>query len=107
MGEPNETLIGYDAESQELLVDRRLSGESDFSDRFAEVHRAPLVPGEGKIELHVFVDSCSVEVFANDGRAVISDLIFPHASSLRLELYAQDGAIGLDHLNIWRLESKA
>ena len=104
-GDRKETWIGYDAESQELSCDRRIAGESAFSDRFADVHRAPLAPVGGKIELHIFVDSCSVEVFANDGRLVISDLIFPNAHKVGLKLYVWDGNIGLNRLEIWNLGS--
>ncbi|HEX6035407.1 MAG TPA: GH32 C-terminal domain-containing protein, partial [Anaerolineales bacterium] len=104
-GDHNETLIGYDVESQELSLDRRLSGESAFSDHFAAVHRTSLKPVGGKIDLQVFVDSCSVEVFANDGRTVISDLIFPNTQSMGIKLFAQDGDVALDRLDIWRLES--
>jgi fructan beta-fructosidase len=104
-GDHDETWIGYDAESQELSLDRRIAGESAFSDRFPGVQRAPLTPERGKIDLHIFVDSCSVEVFANDGRAVISDLIFPNGQKMGLKLYAQDGNIGVNRLEIWNLGS--
>ena len=106
-GEDNETIIGYDAGLQELFIDRRLSGESAFSDRFAEVHRAPLRPEGGKIELHIFVDSCSVEVFAEDGSRIISDLIFPPSQNVRLEFYASEGNPRLDILDIWSLLDKS
>src|SRR5690349_18298068 len=89
-GDGEETRIGYDTERQEILVDRRLSGTSTFSDQFAAVHRAPLVPEAGKISLHIFLDSCSVEVFAGDGSAVISDLIFPQSQNLSLEFYMHE-----------------
>jgi len=99
-----ETVIGYDAQTQELFVDRRRSGDSAFSVKFAGVHRAPLPAEQGKIRMHIFVDSCSVEVFGNDGYTVISDLIFPHAQSARLESYALGGDVRLNKLEIWRLE---
>ena len=102
-GEGEETLVGYDAELQELFIDRRLSGTSSFSDHFAEVHRAPLVPEGGKISMRIILDSCTVEVFGNDGRVVISDLIFPQSQDLRLEFYARDGNLHLNTLDIWKL----
>lgn len=105
-GEQNETLIGYAAESQELFLDRRLSGENAFSEHFADVHRASLKPEGGKIELRIYIDSCSIEIFANDGGVVISDLIFPNAQTMDIKLYVQDGAVGLNRLDIWNLVSK-
>jgi fructan beta-fructosidase len=105
-GAGEETLVGYDAESQELFIDRRLSGTSSFSDHFAEVHRAPLVPEGGKISMHIVLDSCSVEVFGNEGRVVISDLIFPQSQDLSLEFYVHDGDARVDSLDIRRLVDK-
>jgi fructan beta-fructosidase len=103
-GGAEETVIGYDVQTQELFVDRRYSGENTFSDRFAGVYRAPLSPEGGKIRMHIFMDSCSVEVFGNDGHTVISDLIFPHSQSTNLEFYARGGDIRLSSLEIWKLE---
>jgi fructan beta-fructosidase len=99
-----ETVIGYDTQTQELFVDRRYSGNSAFSDRFAGVHRVLLPPEGGKIRMHIFMDLCSVEVFGNDGHTVISDLIFPHSQSTNLEFYARVGDVHLKTLEIWKLE---
>lgn len=103
MGQNENTLIGYDSESEELFVDRRYSGDHSFSDRFAGIHRAALPLTEGKISLHIFLDSCSVEVFGNEGAVVISDLIFPSSETVRLELYTQGGNIEIETLEIWEL----
>lgn len=102
-GETEETVIGYDAQTQEMFVDRRQSGNSAFSDRFAGVQRAPLPPEGGKIKMNIFVDSCSLEVFGNDGYVVLSDLIFPRAQSARLEFYSSAGSMRLSKLEIWKL----
>ncbi|MCI0554526.1 MAG: glycoside hydrolase family 32 protein [Anaerolineae bacterium] len=106
-GDAEETVIGYDAQVQEIFLDRRHSGESAFSDKFAGVHRALLVSAEGKINLHIFVDSCSVEVFANDGLIVISDLIFPTLGNAGLRFYVLGGRVRLRTLKIWRLAGEA
>jgi fructan beta-fructosidase len=102
-GDAEETVIGYNAQKQELFVDRRYSGDNAFSDRFAGVHRASLPLEGGKIGMHIFMDSCSVEVFGNDGHTVISDLIFPHSQSTKLEFYALDGDVRLNTLDFWQL----
>ena len=85
-------------------MDRRHSGDTSFSNRFATVHRAPLQPEGGKIRMRIFVDSCSVEIFGNDGSAVISDLIFPPAENSSLTFYAHGGDVNLNALDIWRLK---
>ena len=102
-GDGEETIIGYDVRSQELFVNRESAGDSAFSDRFAGVHRAPLASQGGKISLHIFLDSCSIEVFADGGSTVISDLIFPQSQNLRPEFYASEGNAKLAILDICSL----
>jgi len=103
-GDAEETVIGYDAQNQELFVDRRYSGDSAFSEEFASVQRGHLPSEEGKIGMHIFVDSCSLEVFGNDGYTVISDLVFPGSQNTRLEVYAVGSDVRLNKLEIWKLE---
>ena len=103
MDDAEETVIGYDAQLQEVFLDRRRSGNSAFSAEFADVHRAPLALEQGKINLNIFVDSCSVEVFANHGLVVITDLIFPTTQNTTLQFYARDGDAGLNKVHIWKL----
>ncbi|HEX5809495.1 MAG TPA: glycoside hydrolase family 32 protein [Anaerolineales bacterium] len=102
-GASEETIIGYDAQQQQLSIDRRQSGESAFSDRFAGIHRSPLQPEAGRIRLHIFVDSCSVEVFCDDGYTAMSDLIFPQSQNLSLRFYASGEHVHLNALDIWNL----
>ena len=106
-GPAEQTLIGYDLQAQEMFVDRRHSGDSSFSPAFAGVHRALLTPRERKIRLQVFLDTCTAEVFGNEGRAVISDLIFPDHGELSLQLYADEGDMHLHALDIWALGDRA
>lgn len=84
-----ETRLGYDLARRELFVDCTRSGRSDFSPRFATRRSAPLSPdADGRLRLRVFVDRCSVEVFAADGLLVFTHLIFPKPTSRGLTAYA-------------------
>ena len=101
-----ETTIGVDLVKSQLFVDRTLSGESSFGPKFAGRQSAPLTLAVGHpVELHIFVDRCSVEVFANHGERVISDLIFPSLSSRGIELYSRGGHAKIVKLDIWNLKS--
>ena len=68
MGNGQRTRIGYDTTTGELYVDRTRAGRSDFSPVFPAVHRAKLARPRGKLELRIFLDSSSVEVFSADGQ---------------------------------------
>jgi levanase len=104
-GNGQETLIGYDAEAGELYVDRTRSGRSDFNSNFAGVQRAPLATRNGSVHLHILVDWSSVEVFADHGQTVITDQIFPDATSDGIELFADGGDATLERLKIQPLRS--
>jgi fructan beta-fructosidase len=97
------TTIGVDARCAELFVDRRRSGDVSFAKSFAAEHRAPLALEQGRVRLQIFVDACSVEVFADGGRSVISDLIFPGPQSRGVELYARGGEATLEFLDVFGL----
>jgi sucrose-6-phosphate hydrolase SacC (GH32 family) len=100
-----ETVVGYDAAAAELFVDRSRSGKVDFNPRFPGKDSGPLPVEQGRIKLHLFVDWSSVEVFGNDGRTVITDLIFPSPEADGLALFAKGGTARLISLDVWGLQS--
>lgn len=54
--------------------------------------------------MRIFVDRSSVEVFGNDGKQVITDIILPDRSSKGLELYAAIGGVKVKSLTIHPLK---
>ena len=40
-----------------------------------------VAPQNGIVKLDIFVDNSIVEIFANDGRAVLTDLVFPNTKT--------------------------
>ncbi len=55
------------------------------------------------VRLRVLLDACSVEVFADDGAAVITEQIFPGRDALALKLYAQGGSAHWRRLQVHAL----
>ncbi|MED4228092.1 glycoside hydrolase family 32 protein [Neobacillus cucumis] len=100
-----KTLIGYDATKQELFIDREHSGESSFHPLFACRHTARLQPVGNRVSLRLFVDWSSVEVFANSGETVMTDLIFPSSTSEGVALFAIGGDVKLISLEIYHLNT--
>jgi len=99
------TTVGYEPGTSTLFVDRTESGLTSFSPSFPGRHEAPLPLSHGSIKLHLFVDWSSVEVFGNDGEAVITDLIFPDVDDIGLELYTCGGAVTLRSLDVYPVMS--
>lgn len=75
-----------------LSCDRNASGETAFHSAFPSTSSAPLQPAaDGSYTLRIFVDHCSVEVFAEDGRVTITELIFPYPEHTRITLFSNGG----------------
>lgn len=104
-GNQQETQVGYDTESNKMFVDRRHSGDVSFSNQFPGIFKAPLSADDGEIDLHIFLDKSSVEVFGNDGRATLTDRIFPSAAGDGISLFSRGGSTTLISLDVWKLNS--
>jgi fructan beta-fructosidase len=104
VGDREQTTVGYNPKERRLFVDRTRSGIVDFHEGFANIHTADLEPMHDRIRLHIFVDSSSVEVFANDGLATFAECIFPAESSSGLELFAEGSHIKLCSLDLFHLQ---
>ena len=84
------TVLSFDPVTSQLTLDRRTSGNTAFHEKFASAESAPVKLDGGVLRLRIIVDQ-SVEVFAQDGRVVLSDLVFPLPGSLGTDLRVEGG----------------
>jgi fructan beta-fructosidase len=100
------TKIGYDQTRHVLFVDRSLSGNDVLANTLPARHEAPLKPdASGAITVRVFLDRSSVEVFGNDGRAVLTDIILSSDDGVGMRLGTTGGNAQLRSLQLWPLRS--
>ena len=73
-GAGGRVVIHHDAERQMLLVDRAGAGGGvlDAHPAFAAPMSAPIDPARGRLDLRLLADSCSLEIFADDGAVVLT-----------------------------------
>ncbi len=84
-----ETVVGIDATTRRIFVDRTRSGKTDWSAEFPARVWAPLKHAQANsIRLEIVVDRNSIEVFAEDGETVLTNLIYPAAASTGLAFYS-------------------
>ena len=70
-----KVVMTYKAKDETFSMDRTLIGKTDFSSDFAAVTTAPVY---GKMnKLRIFIDKSSIEVFDNDGKMAMTNLVFP------------------------------
>ena len=86
----DETLVIYDVKNDTLTLDRSKSGRQ-ITGKFSETNSQALGDlkqtsrvtrnADGSIDLHIFVDASSVEVFSNDYTVAGANQIFPNPTS--------------------------
>jgi fructan beta-fructosidase len=101
-----ETVVGWDAKTNEVYVDRTRSGLADFHKDFSGKHLASLRVTGALLQLRIFVDRSSVELFADRGQAVITDLIYPDPASTGITVFADDDRKVIKSLHIYDLSSR-
>jgi len=104
--EDEKTIITCDFANGALLVDRTNSGDNSFSESFPTVQEAPLkMNSEGKLKLQLFLDTSSIEVFANDGEVAMTSLIFPSKIGEKLHLVSNNGETKISTMKVSKLNS--
>ncbi|MBU0677372.1 MAG: GH32 C-terminal domain-containing protein, partial [Verrucomicrobia bacterium] len=96
-----KTVIGYDVATANIFLDRRFSGDVSFHPDFATIENVPFPAAEGYIKFHVFVDKSAIEVFVNDGKRVLTSVIFPHPDNRAIELFSDNGPTTLRRFTAW------
>ena len=96
--------IGYDTATQRLFIERAEPAGMNLT-RFGGRQEASLTPESAGLVLHLFIDRCSIEVFADDGALVMTELFFP-AESTVIAPYCSDGSVELRELVVYDLASQ-
>lgn len=102
-----EVVIGYDKKQNQYFIDRTKSGKTDFQKDFAARHVAPRFTDNGKMNLSLVIDASSVELFADDGLTVMTEIFFPNKPYSQIYLQSPDNAVikKLEYINlksIWK-----
>ncbi len=96
-------VMTYNPAEHTFSFDRTKSGIVDFSESFPAVTVAPTHESDGTVSLRIYVDRSSVEIFGNDGRFSMTNLVFPNSPYTTLSISARGGKARLDELKIYAL----
>ena len=98
--------IGFDGHSNRFYSDRMAAGDHSFSDRFASaIHTAPRQSDSRHLQMHLYFDVSSVELFADDGSIVLTEIYFPSAPFSQVKLQAKGEPVKLSEATIYPLQS--
>ena len=84
-----EVVIGFDPESNEFYTDRRAANTFPFQANFPSRQVAPRLSQEDEITFTLLVDVASVEMFADGGLTVMTDIFFPNEDFQELTLLSE------------------
>jgi fructan beta-fructosidase len=109
VGEGRKLVVGYSLKEKFLFIDRMnctdFNADSVFNKKFPQKIYAPLTLNDHRLDLHIFVDQSSVEVFAENGKIVMSATTFPSESQKSIETFAKGGKTKLVSFKGWNLDS--
>ena len=97
--------VGYDADSSFYFVDRSSAGKSDFSDDFSGIHKGKVNYSQKIIEFNLYLDKASLELFADGGKCVMTEVFFPNKPFNKAEILGNNKGIMLKSGQIFPLSS--
>lgn len=93
----------YDLNRKQFVMDRSESGTVDFSKDFPAVTVAP-VNVDKELTLRLFVDRSSIEAFGEDGKFVMTNLVFPSQPYVKMCFEADKNGYAVKTLNVYKLQ---
>jgi len=98
--------IGFDGATNRFFSDRTLAGHHDWSEKFADrVHWSPRQAQSDILEMQLFFDAASVELFADGGATVVTEIFFPTEPFDRIKVFSEGGVVTFLGGEAYSLES--
>lgn len=86
-----KVVLGYEKGSNNYFIDRMASGKTTFEKGFAKKHTAPRLTDNTAINLTLIIDNASVELFADNGLTVMTQIFFPNIPFTTITLQTAEG----------------
>lgn len=99
--------IGYDVPSSQIWLDRsKLRGFDHpfFTGRFAAPVNTAYYPDARSVDLHLFLDGCAFELYANEYLETATALVYPAKPLDRLRLVTEGTGFTIETLEIYTLD---
>ena len=86
-----ELVIGFDKKANQYYIDRSRAGKINFEKGFGAKHTAPRISVDAGTHVTLVVDVASVELFADSGLTVMTDIVFPNKTLNKVSIKSVDG----------------
>ena len=95
-------MIGYNKAENKFFIDRMHSGKVDFEKTFGSRYTAPRISNADHIELDLYIDAASVELFGDKGLTCMTAVFFPNESFNKITVEGATRSIWKTNLSsIW------
>jgi fructan beta-fructosidase len=85
-----KVIVGYDKAANQYYIDRTASGNVDFEKGFAARRTAPRLSTKNNLGLILIVDHASIELFADKGLSVMTEIFFPDSDYSMFSVQSAD-----------------
>ena len=98
-GGSEKTVLSYDSKTNIFKINRDKSGASVPTAGEREVKLTPA----DEIKLQIFLDRSSIEIFINDGEAVMSTRVYPKTTSQGINFVPRNGTMTIKDITFYTL----
>ena len=89
-GNGHKVTITYDSQTKYLIVDRTASTDASIP-KFDRISYTRIPDKNGILELDIFVDKSTVEIFVNNGEKTLTMLTYSPETSTEANLFSLNG----------------
>jgi fructan beta-fructosidase len=97
--------LGYNSQLNQFYSNRSKSGITEFSPDFAKIHYAPRISQDSVLSLHIYLDHPSLEMFADGGLSIMTEVFFPSENFNRVTFFQKNGEAAIQNCTIYDLNS--
>lgn len=98
--------VCYGGADKVYYIDRTQAGDIKFNNAFAGVHIAPAGYKRADVQMTIFLDVASVELFADNGGCVMTDIFFPSAPFDRIGIFGDPYPVILESGSLTMLNNE-
>lgn len=107
-GDERDLKITFNSSTNLFSVDRRNTTDAtsnEFNKKFEDVMQAPVSLKKGNLDIRIFVDRSSIEIFTQEGEKVFSALTFQGPDQTGATIKSIGDQVVMKTFKVWKLNS--
>lgn len=97
--------IYIDSESGRIVMDRTNSGQTDFDKENFVIATWAKINKQTTHTFQIFVDKCSIEMFVDNGKIAMTNLVFPEEPYNKIEFHSKGGKSKVMNMTVYELNT--